>query len=782
MKKSNCVFVLVLVLFVGLFFLFGKSSSVESPVYKVEGGEVVIVRKVVMSEANLSVPQVVQDRLEKVSSDGFGRSYVLLDRSELKACDMIEYGKKGYLESERDYYYDLWSAFGENRLKYKENVAVSLSFSVTSREERTVCLSVGANDIVVVYQNEEPIFGTYGYRESRHGHHTFPIRLTEGDCELKVVLSNVNKWEAIPSRHLDDEWSATLELIGHHDGVWGIQKRRNSHPLDTPLVSGLDSLLVEGYWGRLVDVEIFNQSGDLVMRGKTRADSSVEWASREGMQDGPFFGYCVVNSEAAEPIFVAGNQELLEGVLAYYKRMEVSGDVWGRRLEQLFDFEANSFRDVWWARKVLIAFSKILYAHDERSRNVIDRCFMLDLDIHEFRSKLDGTTQIYRVYRNRSELERRKLIVMLPTSPGFLAPYLELMADQQLPERVVGLADEFGFDLLLAGGLNPDRGGYLARYEVQENINDYFERYGRSEAEGVYLVGPCSASLTVLGAMRDAYNFDGAVLWTPVVRRRGYKMDVTKSLLPKESLSLEQTDLMVGSMSAYPTLVYWDTDALGHGNLPGTMSLVDRSRAEGNPIEAKWIRPNDGETLWGPRESISIRDWMIWLRRARLGEFHEDVPIFEQKSRVEYSKSVKQKIIGGFYVTQSFSNSHYSKMWADSLRSYRGEHPVFKKSGEGIMVDFKVLDHSQVLDFFYKDSAGNSVFPDPPSFDMVNAYEAGNYWGFRLNGQDFSRVDVVATSAGKDGFPDVDILLEGACQAALWKSEMGKWRLVQVWL
>lgn len=703
-----------------------------------------------------------------------GRTYSILSASDLKRITIPSPNSNPKItESNREYYYDLWSIIESSNNAIPDKPAVQLSFSITSETPKEVYLAIGSNHCTIIKNNDKIIFALFGYRENRHAHHTIPLRLKKGTNNITIHYQRFADWSSIPENHLKDEWSTTLQIIEDEDLARIRQRQSNPHPFDSPIVTDFNSLKAEGYYGTIRDIEVFDMQGRRRALGKTRKDASIEWQHIDEDINYPLLAISVVDNTLGEPLIICGTKDINKAIKEFSQlHISKSSEAWEYRLNHLLKDRFESIRDVWWARKLTLTACKVI--SDQSQIPQIDKCTCMLIRFGQFESKLDNTTQYYRYFRNQDVQGPRTLIVMIPTWSGFLDPYLELLADQQFPERIVGLAQKHGVDVLLAGGLNPDIGGQLGLYELNENIQDYLEKYGIDQSDRVFLVGPCSAALTALAAMNSGINVDGVVLWTPVVHRGTYSFDTNISRLPQIVLESEQTDSKIGNLKNYHTLVYWDNDSPGHGDYNGTKSLIENAESIVCPIETIWLPSPDKSPLWGPRETLSIDEWMSRLVDTPTGPNHAPQKLMGWSVTNTKHKTVKQSLLAGFSVTNNFANSAYCSTWKSIIKKYRGSIPTFTSSEErkDTLVDYNTAPSGAI-----RSSLSENV-KLTRFLGMGRDRENNAIWGFQLKEEgDHQIVEVLTSLPPESSPPNIDLLLDGCCRAAFWSLDNGRWRL-----
>lgn len=755
---------------------YGCAKQPHPPVYNTTNSSEFIVTEVSASLAQRVNPPASPS---PIHSKAIGRTYNILSNNDLSNLVTPDpTSPSSTLSSTRSFYYNIWSLIEQLDKSNFQNTAIQLEFILHSEKDSTAYLAIGANDSVLIMNNGILTFGLFGYRENRHAHHTIPLQLSQGNNKITIHFQKNKEWTDIPNEHLTDEWSATLEIFGSEDIARSRQKQRNPHPFDTAVVSDLNSLKAEGYYGVSREIELFDMHGNKVAFGVTRTDTSIAWESIQENIEYPLLGIATVNKELGEPVFISGSDDISGALNDFKNKTLPQSGGWGYRLEHLLKERFSDIRDVWWGRKLAITACKIL--SNERLNAQIEKCPSLLIRLGELNSKLDGTTQYYRYFRNENISGPRTLVVMIPTWPGILIPYLELLADQQFPERAIGLAQLHGMDLLLAGGLNADMGGQLALFELNENIQDYIKKFGIGPNDKIYLVGPCSAALTALAALNYNMNIDGAVLWTPVVHRRRYSYNMSTSRLPIDVLNPEQTDSKIESLKPYQVYVYWDSNASGHGDYTGTHSLVERAKIQDCNIDTKWLSNAGNKTLWGPREAISINEWMEWILQSPTSQRHAPKKLINWSLGSEKPQSVKEALLAGFSVSSEFQDSEYSNIWKALIKQYRGATAKFPdRNNEAPTIishrEVSIRDHHSILvadeEIIKRPNWKRSITKNPSN-------QGSPLWGFRLIEKgEKTVVEVLSSLPPEISPPQIDLLTDGCCRSAFWGWNNEEWRL-----
>ena len=150
--------------------------------------------------------------------------------------------------------------------------------------------------------------------------------------------------------------------------------------------------------------------------------------------------------------------------------------------------------------------------------------------------------------------------------------------------------------------------------------------------------------------------------------------------------------------------------------------------------------------------------------------------------RTSAPATVKEALLSGFTLSPQAAKGQYAKYWHKTLSAYRGADPIWNLDprGDKMIIDELHVDSKVVVDCLFSDTNAIAVLPDPRrQLNLPNQ----TLWGFRLkvNGSK-SSVEIVSNLDPNQLPPPIDLLVNGACRAALWRRIGDRWSLVQVWL
>jgi hypothetical protein len=677
---------------------------------------------------------------------------------------------------------DLWSAV-ERLSKESTDTAIEVEFAVNITSKKKCFLGIGANDSAIVYNNDVPVFGVAGSRENVYTHHIVALDMSIGTNLIRVVLQKDRPWKTIPEDHLTDEWAANLQLFGSEYRAKVCYRQRVAHPFDTGIVETVGDLRIDNQCSIEREVKVFDMSGTCIANGVSLPDTSIAWDRISHDIEFPVVGYAILDGEIGEPVLLYGSRGIEAALEKLKGRASELRGPWWYRFRYFLSPEISANRDMpWsnWNRRFAIIACKLFQT--DKVDTLAKRCPALAVEYGFYSSFLDDTTQYYTYYRSPAVTGPRILVIMVPTAPGRMRPYLELGGEFKNIERTAGLAEANGMDVLWPGGVSPDYGGRVARLEVREALNDYLRKFPVTGADRIYVVGACSAAVTTLGLISDGLKVDGAVLWTPVVRRQRARWARDLPVFPGETLRAEQTDSIFEVLRGCPLLMYWDCDAVGHGDRESSCAFVEQAKAAGCSVDSVWLTPAPSQLLRGPYEAISIQEWMQWMKEFGPSEKQHSPATLHSVWNDAQPKTVKDALLKGFTLSQSAARGLYARTWKTTLTTYRGSAPTFKIGEvEGkTLVDESKLDNQELLRAFVADRKLVTLLPDTGQLQDVTDQLL---WGFRLDTRGLgAKVDILSTLGGNQSPPSVDLLVDGSCRAALWRHVKGRWVLVQVWM
>lgn len=761
------------------------------PQYEAHNDEEHVIDSVSVGLARGSLLKKRPADIEKLRIRSLGSTYKLLNKEELSGISPPTARSEVRIEHAlRGKYYNLWSIV-ERLQRDPEPVVPIFEFQLVVGEGQDPYLGIGCADSVVVYVNGQAVFAVCGARESRYTHHVFRLPVKLGENQIKIAFEKDKEWTVPPAEHWDDEWSANVQIFGGSNYARKMHAQRVAHPLTSPVVRGLEDFTVESSWGDAFPVELYDIDQHLRARGKSTDDGRVAWeAGANSDIDYPFAGILSVIGVGAEPIVVCGQETISSGLAILGDRINGESGPWAYRAKHLLKPEYETNRDVWWARKFAMSVVKASsHQESEEKANILASCPAMRFEFGSYLSKIDGTKQYYRYYRSLKHLENRRTLIIVPTVPTPVRPFLEsyTMADLNSAEAMAATADAEGVDLIWVGGACVDYGGNLARADVFETWEDYRSRFSTSISDSVFLLGTCSSGVSALGVIANGMSVDGVVLWSPTIHRRTYRWKPgTKVLpeLPDGVLKAEQTDVDLSRYLGPRILIYYDNDAEGHGNRMETRKFIDKLTALGGKVDSVWVEPAEKLLLWGVRERISIEEWMHWVATAPRTRSKDEVSTNHPTKSSSRPSTLKDALLNGMRADDSFRRSQYAIQWLAAMRSYRGQSSELGSvNDESAKLSYRHASAKEIIATYSNMRELTSLLPEANIPTMGSGVNDEQVWGARLlPGQGAPVIEITTNISESDLSPPVDLLVDGCCAALLYVRNKNAWSIRQVYL
>jgi hypothetical protein len=728
------------------------------------------------------------------TNTALGRTSDWLDQAQLEVIPRMNSKSESVgFGARRGDYFDLWSAF-PNGIAIQGRHALRLSFEVTGATGGAVYLLLGANDSCAIIVDGTAVWGIVGQREHIETENVVRIPVTNGAAKVEVLCWKLKAWDAIPEDHHELEWSINLGLCASEDEAWRSFTSKGSHFLDSPIARAVGDLNTSLWLEHHASVEFYDLEGKHVGSGSVLPTGRITLPQPIEAFDHGFVGIAVMGGDFAEAIILTGDKavdELMEPCLAGGKREIPTWGAWNYRCRHLFKPEFQKLRDRWWARKAALSLALAgLRTKWDRELVHFQGWSSASVEFGDYISQVDGTEQYYRAFVGTEKGEgSRPLVVVLPGVPMPVRPFLDsaTAADLQGAEMLLGLAKEYGCDLLWPGLVDIDYGGNFARVWIREALDAFTRQHPTNGHRPIYVVGTCAAGATAIGYAEAIGEIDGLVLWSPVVERPLYRWPFKGTgqwpLLPRAVMQPESSGNNIQALLGIPVYVLVDHDDPGHGDRPGTAALCRKLTLLGGTVDEEWVDIPDHRTMWGMRALASQRRWMQWIMK----QARNPVRLADQRNTGSLnSATVKNALLRGFVFTPSSAPSAQAwvQRWTDMLRLYRGAAPASPSTQmKATQVEVRELSAAHFKDELAK--GWGSGRPQLPASAQVAA-AAETYtelFGIRLTLGTPDRVEIWCESRGDSTqLPAVDLFREGCCQAAVWGLREGRWELIQVWL
>jgi hypothetical protein len=222
----------------------------------------------------------------------------------------------------------------------------------------------------------------------------------------------------------------------------------------------------------------------------------------------------------------------------------------------------------------------------------------------------------------------------------------------------------------------------------------------------------------------------------------------------------------------------------GHGDRDGSIWLCDKLKSMGGDVEQLWPTPEQ-YYVWGERERTQLVPIFDWVERKDRAD-RSKRPSLATAEAMTMNRSVKASLLKGFAVRTPEDSALVSWMtqWSLLWASFRGTSWSQGSFGEFVptsVVTGRVLNARDIQAL-----QRGSFFIGKPQLqtpDMLYSITNDQLWGFRLTqSQKPTVVEVFRSQATSGPMPNIDLVVDGCCQGALWKKVDGNWVLADVWL
>lgn len=772
--------------------LVGCSLNSKSTTYSIKDK----VREIRLTSVNATIcpvsKRLSRSKIDNGEADPLGRTYQVVPSNELGEFKAPSFEIKPIqISAIRNTYFDLWTVIDALQ-KDPQEVAVRVSFTVETEKDTTAYMGLGGNDGAAVFINGNPCFAVLGGRDQRLTQNLITLPLKRGKNEVVILSQRAEAWTSVPQFHLAKEWSLCLQIFENHEIAWDTYKNRIWHPFDTPIISNVNQLRPDSYWENGTRVEIRDMSGAMVALGEIENQATIRWKNANDAAQTEGIAIACIGNKISEPVIITGRHSLEEVFASQnYQGKLAEENPWYIRACHLLDFQFKDSRDIWWARKFAVTLAQLKLEEEGKDRKeLLENCQCLRLLFGHYRSSIDKTTQYFRYVRSlKNRSEARVVAIMPPTVPSPVRPFLEsyTIADINSSENIASVADSLGIDLIWTGGVSVDYGGELSRRDLYEGYEAYRRLFPPSDLDQTFLVGICSSGVTALGNDPHSLKADGVVLWSPQVRRQYYRwtpgLEPSGGMLPDSVLELEQTNNNLERFRDLPIFVYYDNDAEGHGDRAATGKLIENVQKMGGHISSDWLNPPDPNLPWGVRSILSEEVWLEWIakqaRSAKKAEFYAKDTIAIPP------RTVKEALLRGFSVRSDASSSYFMTQWIKIVSRYRGGNniPLSEDSSYTTQILLKTIDIRLKENFLKgKEMPGYPQIKDTISEGNTDR-KVGILWGFRMVLDKVEPPRIELLSETDQEMPnEIDLFIDGCCQAALWEKTPTGWKLYQVWL
>jgi len=669
-------------------------------------------------------------------------------------------------------FHDVWSAARD--LNAPSSVTIRYDFLLDggSRETSKV-LSLGCVDAASIFLNGEGIFGIVGRRDLFLHENLVVIKLKSGKNILSVFTKKTDPWDKVPEHHFQNPWQISVSLFDEAEAAWRAHTSNLFHPLHVPIVSTVSEICIETTAAGHSGAQLYDLSGRLVGEGEIGGNGSIVWRESDPVLQKPFLGLLICGKTQGEPVIVLNGTSLEKMIPNWVHERDDSLDVelWRHRVQHLISVNEDS-RDPWWQRKFVEAFYEA--TNDIKNaplRSLEERCAVLRVHLRGFRSKIDGSTQFYREFKGGEA--GRPVLFLLPTVTNPVRPPIEAeqFADQQYVEAMCSMAANYHLNLVFPGYNETDYGGDLSLKELSECAQSYSEK---ADIKNTYVYGLCSAGVTALRSSSALPVFQGMILYSPVLKRKHMfwlpGSEMTPFNYPENMYAAEAPHSVTPEILKMRSLLLFDSEIQGHGDLGDSKQLVAKLKFEGAEISETYPSPTQ-DYVWGERLKRRTSEWMAWTANDTVKPF--TVQVVAELSRSP-PVTIKQALLSGFYLdrTDDADLRRWLEGWSSMYRLYRGSPLPSAKREDAIPVKFSATPPEWVKEQI-RDFDGNEN----------GASNASALFGYYLSSEGGAlsvRVFRKGVAEGKVPLPAVDPLLEGSAKAVIYGFMKKRWQILVV--
>jgi len=673
---------------------------------------------------------------------------------------------------------DLWSSF--DAVDSHPDSCVFVHFRALLSARRDLIIGIGVQGEAFLFVNNHAVGGTVGPREFARNQLLFHINAANPECDITLVCRRPQTWTEVPEQHDRPPWRLAIEMFDSPVDAAATQLLTNFHILDTPIVPSVSDICVECPATAGSRLELLNTTGAVLCVGDVLTDGTVKWSNGASAMSN---GICFVKAQTGvvEPVLITGGREL-DSIWAAIAR---TGNPWELRATHMLKPEFLPHRNVWWERNFVLAFAMCTRAATPTSAELAMRAAYPSgaVSIEQYVSHIDGTRQFFRRFsgqriRNAPMRSRRTLIV-IPAVAAPVRPYLQSpeVANLHETEDLVGLANEFGIDIIWPGVATTDYGGDFSVEQLKECLNA-----AHCDISDAYLLGTCSSGITAL-SFAETHAAAGVLLLSPIIERHRhnwlngiYDDWVT---FPTAVLASERVLPRINSLIPIPVYLDFSINMPGHGSAEQAHELCNSLVERKGDVTQRWPR-GESDFLWGERWRNRVSAMMLWIQdKARISR-SQNIHSVENHT----SPTAEQALIKGFRVLSGTDPTCYGWLnkWRSAWTQIRGEPWKYVSEREkGLtLVQTRILATEDVA----KLRRGWNGYGAPQLIsDTSQIGDNDVLWGYRtvVSGAE-TTIEVVRSATATSG-PDIDLMADGCCRAAVWKqSQEGTWSLVQVWL
>jgi len=741
-----------------------------------------------ITSVNISELPPDVDEAPAIGAEVLGRTHRILSETELsdlqqRQSKMPVASGSAMSWSDSSQIVDLWEC--AKNLRAPTNSRFSVTYEIVVPSTQKVYMDLGCNDEASVWVDGRVCFATIGRCDFMRCQHIIPLSLPAGTRKIVIVCKEASPWREIPDDHIQGEWLLEADFFTSSDDAWNAYRSRNLHIVDCPIVPSIEALRVEntipGGESRAV---LMDESGNSAISGKVRADGTIEWPQHQEMSSS--LGFLRISDGAIEPILIAQQDRIDELCSKIIGRTELTDEAipWITRLKVLRSAVTPEMRDSWWARKVVLSLYQSIVSRNSLLGQRICKGFRpARLQMASFRSKVDGTVQYYMTWLRGPSNGPLLTIVILPSVPDSVRPFLESpqVANLREMEDDIDMADTNSESILWPGIVDVDYGGGLCRTEIEECLDSLKLKIG-GEPKAV-LVGTCSSGIAAIG-YAESHKISGLVLLHPMIARMQYaywgNLPIDNIAFPSSVLDDEQTDDRLAFLAQTPTMLIFNSRPGGHGDRSASKYFCKVLKAAGGDIVEQWPQAKFDFT-WGERLRCEVHSAYAW---ANLGIQGDDGKELEsQGSRQEQPSNVKMALLKGFQIDaiEDPRLDAWVGQWQNEYVRYRGAKCEIAGNGEAraTSVTGKLLSIDDLTAIKEGRFIDGKVINGGKGAIACDA----EICGFRLvQDTHHARVEVFGSKAVAHALPRIDFLIQGCCKGAIWCFCDGKWALWRMYL
>jgi len=697
-----------------------------------------------------------------------GQSSKLLKRSEFPgAHPNVPNAYPTLLAAEPEGVFALWRV--QDDLTKRPEGAVALAFDISAASARQIYLGIGADDRYIILLNGETVSIRAGYQYHLVCSNIVPLALSSGINHV-TILAACERHRAA-ARYFAPAWEMSLWLFTDEISALAMHDQKNRHCLLTPLVSSASLIACCNGSPVYRHARMLDAKGDLLSEGDVQEDGAILWEKEISPE--VHLARVEIDGARGEPVFIAPSAQLDATVVNTLSQIATNDpfDPWRLRVEHLLKPEFRAMRSVdsKWAAKLVAAIDQT--ARKERvATEMIKGRPVTSWSLYQYTSEIDGTTQYYGFYvppPHSRPAESIPVIAILPDVPSPVRPFLEsaVFAGTDQVEQWCSVADQLGVALVWPGFVDVDYGGKIAQRQLQEVLDDFYQREPRAGA--LYLMGICSSSVTALEYInKNPGAARGVVLHAPVLSRqtRRFTPGLWGDPVPCHFVP-ETTESVIGAFKVDRCAVLFDVGFPGHGELAKLPNFLALASQRGASVTDFGVTHVEGY-LWGERMNQRLVKLFGWVRQP--GSTVQEARYEPKPPSAAEPESVEDALLSGFTLAENADSEierSWFSWWSAQYARWRGT-PI--SAGKP-----RRLPYSLVLSEISDDELRSR-------FSVAAGVEPEKWVAVFLD-REKKRVVVARNPAAKGPFPKVDIMLDGHFREALWRqSTGGSWALQKI--